>query len=88
MRKLTAPEIAKEVRDIKTRPWPHGDMLPVKNLYDGRFGCILRDRSADRPHVRPMLNEVGDERISVLQASANTVYPSLQAMVEAGWVPD
>ena len=83
MRKLTVEEVEKEVRDIETRTWPLAHTLPVKNLYDGRFGAILRDGGPEtiRPHVVPG-KFVGGAMGEV------TAYPSLKAMVEAGWVVD
>jgi hypothetical protein len=77
-RRLTSEEVDREVRDITTRPWPNNPTLPVKNLYDGRVGSIFRRHDGGPETIVP-------EVVTVLRT---LTFPSLQVMVEAGWVVD
>ena len=76
-RRLTSDEVEEEVRNIETRPWPHGTVLPVKNLYDDRVGCIFRGPDFIESEVTIPDRGAKPEK-----------YPTLKAMVEAGWVGD
>lgn len=78
-RRLTSEEVAKEVRDITTRTWPHNSMLVMKNLYDRRSGCIFRTYDGGPETIVPEVVFPKEDPIK---------YPSLQEMVEAGWVVD
>ncbi len=82
-RQLSAEEVEVEVRDIETRTWPHNSVLPMKNLYDRRVGCIFRtyDGGADTIVPEIILPDKGVKDCSL-------TYPSLKVMVEAGWVVD
>ena len=81
MRRLTAEEVAKEVSDIETKPWPHRSVLPVKNLYDDRKGCIFRKYGEGPEWIVPEITIPKDGTTPVK-------FASLRAMVEAGWVAD
>jgi hypothetical protein len=81
LRRLTAEEAAKEVRDTQTRTWPHNSVLPVKNLYDQRVGCIFRTYDGGPETIEPEV-VLAEKRGEPLR------YPSLEKLVEAGWVAD
>lgn len=76
MRTLTAEEVSKELNDIDNREWPMGLVLPVKNLYDGRLGQIRRGV------FQGIVSEV------LLADGSKVPFPTLRAMIEAGWVAD
>ena len=75
MRKLSKAEQEKEASDIRTKDWPMGDVLLVKNLYTSETGIILRKAEGIVPDVGIRGKE---------PAKFNTV----EKMVEAGWVAD
>lgn len=81
MRKLTAAEVAKEVQDIRTKEWPHNSVLPMKNLYDRRVGGIFRTYNGGPETIVP-------EVVLAERKDGALTYPSLEALVEAGWVAD
>lgn len=93
-RKLTIEEVTKEVRDIENRPWPYSPMLLVKNLYDGRTGCIYRADKGGAETIVPAVIPVKDLAKAIRtmrerkEIYVEEVHPTLRAMVEAGWVVD
>lgn len=92
MRRLTTEEVAKEVHDIETRPWPYNSTLPVKNIYDHRTGCIFRTWEGSPDTVRTGVKIEIPPEVSIYTApdvvGSAVKYESLTAMVEAGWVAD
>ena len=84
MRRLTEAEVTKEVEDIKTRPWPHNSVLPMKNLYDHqdrRVGTIFRTYDGGPDTIVP-------EIVLPSKDVPPIKYASLKALVEDGWVVD
>lgn len=88
MRHLTEAEVTKEVEDIKTRAWPFGDVLHVKNLYwkdttpiQPWTGVIRRGQQGVPVPTVFSTPHIDDE---------DPVYPfaTLEEMVRAGWVVD
>jgi hypothetical protein len=81
MRHLTEEEIAKEVQDIETRPWPFEDVLHMKSLYiEHRLGTLFRVNGVIVPtvHEIPHIDENDPKH----------EFPTLEALVRAGWVVD
>jgi hypothetical protein len=79
LRRLTAEEVDREVRDITTRTWPQNSVLCVKNFYDRRTGCIFRTYDGGPETIQPTVVFPHDDPVA---------YSSLKGMVEAGWVVD
>lgn len=79
-RRLTQEEVEEEIRRIETWPWPHNSVLPMKNLYDGQMGCIFRTFDGGPETIV--------SEIVLADKKGELKYPTVKAMVEAGWVGD
>jgi len=91
MRMLTEAEVERELgRILQTQDWPLGSCLPVKNLYNSKYGFICAtSRGVAEPVVyEGNLLELDGVHANQVSKLPSTVFASIEEMVRAGWVGD